>query len=171
VCVALLCDRGPEAADEAEGMAKRTTTRHSEAEGEYEPNHFLLRLAKETELVPSARGLAATDSPAFPTFFHEYWHYWWSVSTLVGFKNYAFVHDLLAHFSQTLMASGDGRSNGAASLSAKQRADATASLRRTAMRSTRHHQSHMSLSTWFQESNSAVGRATIFLPGWRPLRC
>lgn len=95
--------------------------RSEDAAGAYTPNHFLLRLDRDTPFV--SRGSEPNfKSPHFSVFVHEYWHYWHNISTLSGLKDFAYSLAALCHFSRTLQG-GNGKSLGSEALSDADRAD------------------------------------------------
>lgn len=89
------------------------------ARGSYTPNHFLLLLDKDTPFFATdATGAFHIDMDYFHIHVHEYWHYWQNVSTVSGFKSFAFAQHLLPSFSRTLLRNANGTSEGSASLDA-----------------------------------------------------
>lgn len=95
----------------------KITRRLENAAGVYVPNHFLLSLDAGTPFIlPDGAGI---DQEHVHVFLHEYWHYWHNVSTVSGFKAFAFTQHLLAHFGETLRSRADGTSDGGRSRSSK----------------------------------------------------
>lgn len=103
-------------------MSLRTLiTRHlNAAAGTYTPNHFLLTLDADTPFIRD-RDNPTPDSRFFHIFIHEYWHYLQNISTVSGFKSFAFTQHLLAPFSKTLLANADGTSAGSNALTVQER--------------------------------------------------
>lgn len=58
------------------------------------------------------------DPNYWHVFVHEYWHYLQNISTLSGFKSFAFTQHLLVPFSQTLLKNANGISDGSCVLDA-----------------------------------------------------
>jgi hypothetical protein len=83
-----------------------------EAAGAYQPNHFLITLDAATPFVSGADDDPKNDNDHLHVFIHEYWHYWHNISTVSGFKSFAFTQHLLAHFGNTLLPRADGTSVG-----------------------------------------------------------
>lgn len=78
--------------------------------GAYAPNHLLIELGAD------APYLHGGDPPKRDTrhrhiFVHEYWHYLQNVTTVSGFKGFAFTQHVVSHFTHSL-SSGDGSSTG-----------------------------------------------------------
>ena len=104
-------------------MSLRTLiVRHIEdAAGSYAPNHFLLTLDKDTPFITGPDDNLTLDPQLQHIFFHEYWHYLQNVTTVSGFKSFAFSQHLLSPFSKTLLRRGDGTSDGASDLTTADR--------------------------------------------------
>lgn len=99
-------------------MSLRTLiARHLQAAaGTYAPNHFLLTLDAATPFITGPDDNPTADARVFHIFFHEYWHYLQNVTTVSGFKSFAFTQHLLPPFSKTLLRNADGTSEGAVAL-------------------------------------------------------
>ncbi|GEM_PF-2853042 len=91
------------------------------AAGAYMPNHFLLTLDADTPFITGPDDNPVADPRLFHIFFHEYWHYLQNVTTVSGFKSFAFTQHLLPPFSKTLLRNADGTSVGAGALTPQER--------------------------------------------------
>ena len=100
-----------------------------EAAGAYQPNHFLISLDAATPFVSGPDDDPKNDNAHLHVFIHEYWHYWHNISTVSGFKSFAFTQHLLAHFANTLLENADGTSKGGACLDAPAASDVATLLR------------------------------------------
>lgn len=100
------------------------------AAGQYAPNHFLLTLDPGTPFI----ALDKADKPVqqkqyISVFLHEYWHFFHNISTIAGFKTFAFTQHLLAIFQKTLLQNADGTSEGASALSDEEARNALSLLK------------------------------------------
>ncbi len=99
-------------------------TRHLEqAAGVYMPNQFVLALDVLTPFIGGTDDHPTQNNDHLPVFTHEYWHYWHNVSTISGFKSFAFSQHLLVYFSPTILGKANGTSVGDAALSHRDKAD------------------------------------------------
>ena len=87
-----------------------------DAAGVYQPNHFLISLDAATPFISGADDNPRQDNSQLHVFIHEYWHYWHNISTVSGFKSFAFTQHLLANFGNTLLTRADGTSEGTSAL-------------------------------------------------------
>ena len=81
--------------------------RSGQIAGSYRANHFLLVLDEDTPFIEeSVTGERRINQACLPVFIHEYWHYWQNVSTVSGFKSFAFTQHVLALFSRVIEPDG-----------------------------------------------------------------
>ncbi len=92
-----------------------------EVVGSYAPNRFLIVLEEGAALLTEAASGLQLDRAHAPTFEHEYWHFLQNVTTLAGFKSFAFSQQFLPLFSRTL--APDGSSKGSLALTDAERED------------------------------------------------
>lgn len=106
-------------------MSLRTLiARHLQAAaGSYAPNHFLVTLDAATPFISGPDHNPSENPCVFHIFLHEYWHYLQNVTTVSGFKAFAFTQHLLPPFSKTLLRNADGTSEGNAALTSQECAD------------------------------------------------
>lgn len=83
--------------------------------GEYLPNHLLIRMSADAKLLASD----GVDLAHASTFEHEYWHFLQNVTTVAGYRLFAFSQQLVALFSRTL--NEDGSSRGSETLQPEER--------------------------------------------------
>jgi len=104
-------------------MSLRTLIKRrlEQAASSYAPNHFLLTLDVGTPFIVNAVD-PSLDDAHLHVFIHEYWHYLQNVTTVSGFKCFAFTQHLLPPFSKSLLSAGDGTSAGSTVLSLEERA-------------------------------------------------
>lgn len=87
----------------------------------YQPQQFVITFSAATPYIRTVskvddREVLQQDPRYFHVFAHEYWHYWHNVSTTAGMKQFFAMQDLVALFTRTLTAKGDGTSLGADAL-------------------------------------------------------
>ena len=108
-------------------MPTRKMVRKSYDSPFYLPNHFIICLDSETPfLVFEADETNRQDNKFLSIFVHEYWHYLHNITTVSGFKSFAFTQHLLYLFSETIQNNRNGTSNGNADLSGAEAADLAA---------------------------------------------
>lgn len=100
-----------------------------DAAGAYQPNHFLITLDAATPFVSGPDDDPKNNNDHLHVFVHEYWHYWHNISTVSGFKSFAFTQHLLAHFASTLLENADGTSKGGLCMDASSASDVATLLR------------------------------------------
>ncbi len=107
--------------------------RYGGVAGVYEPNHFLITLDSSAPyLFVNTQEKLGINEQYLPVFGHEYWHFWHNISTVSGFKAFAFTQHLLMLFGGTVIDDADGSSRGGVMLSTaeEKRATALAELQR-----------------------------------------
>lgn len=97
----------------SERCKARLRARHAGRIGAYHPHRFLITFDPSIPFVGADR---RRNIKYFHFFAHEYLHFWHNLSTVSGFKLFAFTQHLLAVFSRTLNPSMDGTARGSAVL-------------------------------------------------------
>jgi hypothetical protein len=85
--------------------------------GAYHPHRFLISF---DATVPFLKANRTRARRYFHLFAHEYFHYWHNLSTISGFKLFAYTQHLLAAFTATLVGKQDSLSVGSAGLAPDQ---------------------------------------------------
>ena len=90
----------------------------------YTPNHFMIVMDEDTPfLVFNADTSNQQNNRYLSVFCHEYWHYLHNITTISGFKSFAFTQNLSYFFNKTLLQNGDGKSSGGQMLSLSDKRD------------------------------------------------
>lgn len=90
--------------------------------GTYTPNQFIIFMSKSTPfIIRKPDGNFEQSDEDFAIFFHEYWHYLHNITTISGFKSFAFSQHILAPFSKTVVNKGDGTSSGSNNLTSEEK--------------------------------------------------
>src|ERR1700753_851564 len=100
-------------------MSLRTlVARHLQADASsHWPHPFLLTLDKDSPFIALGPGDRPVEDPRYlHLFVHEYWRYLLGVTTVYGFKSFAFTRRILLGFSKTFLERSDGNSGGSAAL-------------------------------------------------------